>query len=302
MKFKKYLSEASTSSATNMELAIVEIWNTNETKYLELEGVAKSICDFLRNNGVTGKATHMGSQSLSISNSWKKYGGTDKTPKTDLIIGDYKISLKKKGGSQLVSGSKNETASIFYTVAEQMKIFDQIKPEFDSYLEKFVFNKKIDREQTVTSLKKSNKDIDIINADKMHKDFTKILNDYFKSNKEFKNNIIIETMTGRNKFGENSIGCANYVLIFGNNYNEHKLKSVNDKAFINEISNNAKITMAFKSMSSGKVRNILSVFRLQVNEGIFDKIKLFWNKLKNSFYNLLVFMGFNINISGTIKF
>ena len=46
-------------------------------------------------------------QLLKISKEWK---GTNKTPKTDLIYADERISLKS-GGSQLLSAGKFESIS-----------------------------------------------------------------------------------------------------------------------------------------------------------------------------------------------
>ena len=60
-----------------------------------------------------------GKSSASLSDIWKTpaegvSGGTDGTPKTDMFNGDYNISLKKAGGSQLASAAGGETIATFY--------------------------------------------------------------------------------------------------------------------------------------------------------------------------------------------
>ena len=59
----------------------------------------------------------LGASTLPISKEWK---GTNKTPKTDLIYADERISLKKAGGSQLLSAGKFESIS---TVEVQMRMY-----------------------------------------------------------------------------------------------------------------------------------------------------------------------------------
>ena len=310
MRLKNYINEASTSSATNMEMAIVECWNNGQTQYKQLEKSAISICEYLKKQGVSGEAKHMGSGSFSLLSSWSKHGGTDKTPKTDLMIGKYRISLKKRGGSQLVSGAKGETLSIFYSVAEQLNIFDDIKKQFDEYIQQFVFKKKVDRNLTVGKIKKNKSDDEIVIADQMHKEFTNILNEYFNINELFRREIIRETITGNNKFG-NSEASATHVLIFDGKGNNHILRDVNDNSFIDSVISKSKIQFSFKSTSSNAFRSISSNLRILVKEDIidenilkslFNKLKGFWNKLKHSFFNMLEYFGYKVDMKCEINF
>ena len=45
-------------------------------------------------------------------------GATNTTPKTDMYTDNYNISLKKKGGSQVASGTKEETIATFYAALQ----------------------------------------------------------------------------------------------------------------------------------------------------------------------------------------
>ncbi len=66
----------------------------------------------------SGTMKHFGSGNAPLTSKWNSYfikttgkpaGGSTKTPKTDMYIGGQHISLKKYGGSQLMSGGKAET-------------------------------------------------------------------------------------------------------------------------------------------------------------------------------------------------
>ena len=78
--------------------------------------------DFIKKLRVN-KLTQLGAKTLPTSKEWTDAGATNKTPKTDLIDnGKTKISLKKAGGSQLLSAGKNETIA---TVQAAMSGFTQ---------------------------------------------------------------------------------------------------------------------------------------------------------------------------------
>ena len=63
--------------------------------------------DFISQIGVD-KLEGTGQSSASLNPKWR---GTNKTPKTDIKSSKHNISLKKAGGSQLMSGSKDEVIS-----------------------------------------------------------------------------------------------------------------------------------------------------------------------------------------------
>jgi len=56
----------------------------------------------------------------NLSSSWKEWGASNGTPKTDMYTKNYNISLKKAGGSQLASGGTGETIATFYAALEYM--------------------------------------------------------------------------------------------------------------------------------------------------------------------------------------
>jgi len=65
--------------------------------------------DFIDKIGVS-ELKQLGGGTAATNPTWK---GTDRTPKTDIIGGKQKISLKKASGSQLMSAGQNEAISTF---------------------------------------------------------------------------------------------------------------------------------------------------------------------------------------------
>jgi hypothetical protein len=72
----------------------------------------------------------------NLSALWKEHGGKNGTPKTDMYTKKYNISLKKAGGSQLASGTKEETISTFYAALEYMGEDKSSKPEIAELMTK----------------------------------------------------------------------------------------------------------------------------------------------------------------------
>ena len=74
----------------------------------------------------------LGASTLPISKEWK---GTNKTPKTDLIYADERISLKKAGGSQLLSAGKFESISTVEAAMRMYSIDPKGKRKVESLLD-----------------------------------------------------------------------------------------------------------------------------------------------------------------------
>ena len=84
-----------------------------------------------------GSSAAKGTLSDLWSNKDKKRtgaGATNTTPKTDMYTDSYNISLKKKGGSQLASGTKEETIATFYAALEYMGENPKTKALVDTIL------------------------------------------------------------------------------------------------------------------------------------------------------------------------
>lgn len=125
LDFKKFieLNESDSSGATNMEKYIVIAYNggspkeiekqkVDPKKYAENKEVAEKIAKDIRKETKASKGSmvHFGKGSGKMIDWWEG----NPTPKTDLYSTDgINISLKQKGGSQLMSGFPGETRSTF---------------------------------------------------------------------------------------------------------------------------------------------------------------------------------------------
>ncbi len=121
------LAESSTKAAKEIEYVLVDAagGDSGKTKYTNLEPYAlknnfdssldlgKAILDKISSK-LTLDGTARMSVSADVSDKWL---GSNKTPKTDIIIAKNKISLKK-GASQIMSGGPDESLSTFHTALE----------------------------------------------------------------------------------------------------------------------------------------------------------------------------------------
>ena len=165
----------------------------------------------------------LGASTLPISKEWK---GTNKTPKTDLIDGKKKISLKKAGGSQLLSAGKFEAIS---TVEAAMRMYS-IDPKGKRKVESLIDNLenkmiKLSTKDTVGKIEKLAKKSNLSPADKNKiaeldqgqlyaKELTTEMENLFNSEALMKEYFCWEAATGENKFGKGSQGVANQVVTF----------------------------------------------------------------------------------------
>lgn len=314
MKFQQYLNE----NASDMEQLLV--WTI---KGVHQNPIALSIIDYLKKeNYKAEKAVHLGSGSYPITKKWQYYGGNNTTPKTDVIIDDFPISMKKKGGSQLMSGAGGETrATILVALEHTPMLLEILLNELDETLNRFI---KIKSEHNITQMRKlGNTDI-IKKAESVHKKFRNLLEERIHNNKEFKTMLVHEAMTGNNKFGKNSIAAASNVLVWDPNGVNHKIHYIS-KSYAKKLSNNININIGFKSTRGGNSKyTIYSVLRILIKETqkisnipmiteneMWNKIKAMfikiWNNvlswLKKSVINILNFLQLdigNVNISNTV--
>ena len=165
----------------------------------------------------------LGASTLPISKEWK---GTNKTPKTDLIYADERISLKKAGGSQLLSAGKFESIS---TVEAAMRMYS-IDPKGKRKVESLIDNLekkmiKLSTKDTVGKIEKLAKQKNLSPADKKKvaeldqgqlyaKELTTEMENLFNSEELMKQYFCWEAATGENKFGKGSQGVANQVVTF----------------------------------------------------------------------------------------
>lgn len=340
MKLNQYLKkpekivEASTASATNMELAIVQAWNLERAKYPELEPVAMNIAKMFSGWGFKqgrDKAKHLGSSSnFTVTKDWSKYGAKNPTPKTDFLISRARISLKKSGASQLMSGGKEETKATFHAAVNTLNMDGTpVVNKIEEYINNFI---NIRSEETVTKTRKIGGKLaeKLISTESIHKEFSKYLSKYFEADPEFAKAVVYEAMSGKTKFGDKSEARAKFILVFDDKKGmDNKWFKIDDPSFIAKMAKDTKIGIRWKSQKRNGKYSIYSTLRLDIKEeferlvsehdvltegvisAIATKIKAFfralWNKIRvwlsESIENVLTFLGFEIDMTPvTIKF
>jgi len=257
-------------SATDMELVIAFAYNKqstddDETNVLFVSGDSKlndkdrAIIDYYYSNKAKLdllasklKSSAIGSASMfrklkksecTLSNEWKRHGGTNKEPKTDIISADseYRVSLKQSGDSQLMSGEMGEVSATVECVFNTLRKNKRLRDAIDKLMQKnlwTVHNSFADNsEWSSESGKLSNVKL---------KEFLKQLLDEFPL---FREAILMEAASGAIKFNPKDGGTgdavANYILVWSYSGNA-KVSSI--KEYVSSHSNeNIKFDIRNKS-------------------------------------------------------
>lgn len=216
--------------------------------YVQNEDSCKRIVEPLK--GINKKFKKL-SSIHDTTDVWRKLGeytkSPNKTPKTDIISedGKYKISVKKFGGSQLMSGSEQETR------ATLLSCIDYIDNEDDKSLLKSVLKNswyKPKKDGLTISQKRLAGDEELLNAQKSIDDINSKLNKIISNNYEFKMAVLREAATGENKFGKDSNSTANYVLVWDDVKNNNKLYTIDE--YLKHCCNYAKFDLSYKTAGS----------------------------------------------------
>ena len=179
--------------------------------------------DFINKLGVK-HLEQTGNSTAPLSKVWK---GTNKTPKTDLLSRKKdKISLKKAGGSQLMSAGKEEAISTFEAAMSMYSISKEGKKQVNTMIDNIQENmNKMSTAGTIGELEKlrdsgnrlSKDDKDRISEmeglQDAAKDLDKRLEKTFQDI-DFKKHFCWEAATGETKFGKGSEAVSNLLVVF----------------------------------------------------------------------------------------
>jgi len=196
-------------------------WDRAQKFWAEYESQAKTLVKQFKKVIKSSNLSQLGSSTAKLNPNW---GGKDNTPKTDIIgNSNEKISLKKAGGSQLMSAGAAETISTFNAA---MKIVGRSKPklltEFVDTLEEKMG--KLNGGGTISAIEKIKKDgakltpqqkAAIAEMDKLQLNAKEINADMNKlfSHEYFKTAFCYEAATGAHKFIEQN-AIANLLIEF----------------------------------------------------------------------------------------
>ena len=254
------LVEGNTQMAYDMEKVIVSAAGGPQfisKKISNSQVVGKKI---LKDLNLTGKGAFP-KNSYSTTAAWNNYfpggaKGSTLTPKTDLFIGNKRISLKT-GPARLMSGGANEATATFYTAAAKAGVtgdawFNKLSVHMDNLLPSTNMQQ-LGIKGNKTELKKIGKfaSVQILKqADDAHKAFTKDFKSAF-SNKAFAEAFTFEAMTGDTKFG-GSNGTAEYFLVTDYEGNAQIHNAFLDKGYVNKIAGQVNPSVVFKSSQNVK--------------------------------------------------
>lgn len=282
---------------------------------------------------------HFGSGMNDLTPEWEKYfidttgkkaNASTKTPKTDMYIGNQHISLKKYGGSQLMSGGQAETlatlAFAYDAVSPKVKTkaLDEAWNTLIADIEKDFVTFKLPPGGRITNYKqaiKSGVKDDMTNfvADKLQKQkvMTKALQEILKS-PEVNLEVVREAMTGNNKF-KDKLAIATHIMKFDESGNADYIKI--DDAYTKKVASQTSFNISFKTSGTGgtawtATKGIFSESIMNesydqsmiqmLDEGLFDKVykksKQGFNFLKLGLRKMLKFIWNKIKILVTRKF
>lgn len=214
----------------------------------------------------------------------KEWLGKDKTPKTDMIFGKTHISLKKKGGSQLMSAGPAEALSTFNAALatysqSNTKDIHKLMDSIESDMGRMATNDSI---TSIKKLKNSGKRLSKADAakvaemDSLHDasiTLNKKLDQVFATN-EFKSHFCWEAATGATKFKPSPDAIATHVSVFdplGSIHKSLKLDSINKAGMY--LAKNNNFYVSFKGGGAGKPYLVLRTKKAKITETFDDIIR-----------------------------
>ena len=274
-----------TSGINPKVMAVLE----NEPMAIEAgEKIAAYVAKHFGNAGA--KAEQYGRAKASLTPFWKSHGASDITPKTDILIGDKRLSLKI-GMAQLMSGGRSESMATFYAALnstpelKEDEQFKKVNEVFESFVKNTLAPTKL------RPLIKSGENEIVNGAEVAHKDCMRELGLLFQQSREFKIAFAREAMSGYQKFSVKSPAAAEFMLVATHDGSRVAIHSIDDDAYCEQIADSMKLQARFKT-SSRKLKgvktgeyNFWSVVSLivdamgtekineQLNEGMFDVVK-----------------------------
>ena len=276
LSFKSYLTEAAKVKAEDYEAAIVMGWYKINNKSLPSDnaGITDKVLEKIKKNtsvlnagnaiavsvlkefsGLAGKdAEQYGRKKGELTDFWKgndkKFphaGATDVTPKTDVLIGDMRFSVKI-GIAQLMSGGKDETTATYYAALKNSDKQLQKDPQFTKVagiLESFV--KSTLAPSKLRPIIKSKTDPVVNAAESAQKDCMTEMGTLFENNKSFQLEFAREAMSGYMKYGKSDKAAAEWMLVSTHDGTKVQIHSVEDDTYCQKIVDKMKLQARFKT-------------------------------------------------------
>lgn len=249
------LSESARSRGEEMEYTIIAAFEGKSRSGTSIPiSVGNRIRDTLTTRyRVKGPASSIGQENVAVTKDWARHWapetvpGSTRTPKTDIVLGRHRVSVKM-GASQLMGGGVNESLATFYAAADKIR---GAKKRMLTEIETQIGNlapASVAQGQLAGEIKKG-KDKVVMAANASHKVLQSLMRDTFESNPQFANYFVHEAMTGDVKFGSRSPARADRILSVSPNGDKVEWYSIDDEGFLARIASRAKVTVRFKTTS-----------------------------------------------------
>ena len=287
---------ANFGSALEKAIVLAYLGKPFDKRMEDVIPAAQKVAEWLKSQGITGDISHVGETNLSTSSEWQSYGGSNRSsPKTDIILGNYRMSVKV-GRSQIMSAGVGEATATFKTALDKTKNLNtKLTEEIFGLFQSFV---KGVSSTTVGKAKKD--DLVLQQGEKVHKEMLTALTKMFDSNKDFAREFVKEAITGETKFGGGD-GCPTHILSIGTKY---RLYDLNNNEVYDKILKSIKLNISFKSShlkGSGKMGgyrfwSVVGIALNKIKEGIqytrhddvmSEAVIDTWEKVKSFFIGLL---------------
>ena len=238
-----------------------------------------------------GIMKHYGAGTADITPEWddhfkriigKSAGPLTRTPKTDLYIGQQKISVKKEGGSQLMSGGSPETVATLSHVYSQLPSSSKVRgfsgpyKELMAQIEKEFGSLDVGKNKGMTDIKREMK---AGRKDSLTRKVTRKLNVHKKmqtaaidllSRPNVKEAMVREALTGEGKFGKSSLASATHVFVFNPVTKRSSYKKINAK-LVKQMARSVNFQVNFKK-AGGPGAKPYSNFRMGMTEGVMTNV------------------------------
>lgn len=203
-----------------------------------------------------------GKKDQPITREWKASGGSDNTPKADLILqnqdtGETIRASVKCGEAQLMSGKTPETSGTFISalnIATQQKTLLEgtektVKRIMKKMREGLAISAKTKKGPVglyISGGEYENKDEEIKRIEELHEELTAQLEELFEQDENFAAGVVYEALTGAAKFGPDSMGTATHVLSMNKDGTNASLVAI-DWKYAKKVAKSIKIGIRFKS-------------------------------------------------------
>jgi len=212
------------------------------------EKIARAILNKFPNL-VNEQAVQFGRNTSKVSTFWLSHNASNPTPKTDILIGDMRFSLKI-GLAQLMSGGKAESTATFYTALDKSDVEIESVAQcikVNNILEDFV-TASLAPTQLREIIKSGENEI-VNRGEAAHKEIMLELGLLFEQNSNFKIEFAREAMSGFQKFGESNLAAAEYMIATTHEGSHVSIHSVYDDDYCSIIADEMRLQARFKTSS-----------------------------------------------------